>query len=479
MKIYLETLGCQMNRLDSELAVSALRAAGHEMIDDPKAADVVLFNTCSVRKQAENKVYSRLGTEGQRKAAGKRFIVGVLGCMAQREGQDLLGKFPHVDLLCAPGQLEALPAMIAAVAESATAATPDGAAPAAPGGRSPAMRLDPARSEPRDAAADERLEHLDLSRDPDATPSPAQAFVRVSRGCDKFCSYCIVPYVRGGEISRDPSHIVQEVTRLAAAGRSEITLLGQTVNSYRWPGGGNGARVSFADLLARVAAIDGVRRLRFVTSHPLDFGDDILQAMRDLPNVCRYIHMPAQSGSDAMLSAMNRKYTRAQYDDLVDRARATVPGVVLAGDFIVGFPGESDADHQASRDLIVRSGYKNSFIFKYSPRPGTAAAKRLIDDVPLAVKRFRNNDLLAVQAQVSMAHHQSLIGTTQEVLVEGPSPRRAKQPTPAPAGQTQMLGRTRGDHIVVFDAPPSLAHQYVNVPIVAATALTLFGKLEG
>ena len=449
-----------MNRLDSELVVAALRAAGHEMVADSRQAEVVLFNTCSVRRQAENKVYSRLGAEAQRKAAGKKFIVGVLGCMAQREGAALMKKYP-VDLVCAPGQLDALPRLI----EQVAAGQAVGQA---------ALRLDPSRKERRDVAADERLEQLDLGRDPAATPSPTQAFVRVSRGCDKFCSYCIVPFVRGGEISRDPANIFDETRRLVDAGRSEITLLGQTVNSYH--GRGDGTAVSFADLLAKLSPIAGLRRLRFVTSHPIDFGDDILQAMRDLPNVCRYIHVPAQSGSDAMLKAMNRKYTRAEYDDLVDRARAIVPDVVLAGDFIVGFPGETDADHAASRDLIRRSGYKNSFIFKYSPRPGTAAAKMLKDDVPTAVKRERNADLLAVQNEVGLAHHQSYIGRTVEVLVEGPSPRTNKQPHKTVPGEVQLLGRTRGDHIVVFDGEPSLTHRYTDVTITGATALTLFGK---
>jgi len=449
-------MGCQMNRLDSELVVSSLRAAGHEMVADSREAEVVLFNTCSVRRQAENKVYSRLGAEAQRRAAGKRVVVGVLGCMAQREGEELMRKY-CVDLVCAPGQLDSLPAMIQQAAAGANA-----------------VKLDPSRKQPRDEGADERLEQLDLGRDAAATPSPVQAYVRVSRGCDKFCSYCIVPFVRGSEISREPAHILEEVRRLVDAGRSELTLLGQTVNSYRWQD--NGAKVRFSDLLAMLSPLAGLRRLRFVTSHPLDFGDDILQAMRDLPNLCRYIHVPAQSGSDAMLAKMNRKYTRAQYDDLIDRARAIVPGVVLAGDFIVGFPGETEDDHTASRELIRRSGYKNSFIFKYSPRPGTAAAKTLVDDVTVSVKRFRNNDLLAVQNEVGLAHHQSYIGQTIEVLVEGPSPRTSKQPTPAVPGQAQLMGRSRGDHGVVFDGPASLAHQYVEVQITGATALTLFGR---
>jgi tRNA-2-methylthio-N6-dimethylallyladenosine synthase len=456
MKVYLETMGCQMNRLDSELVTSMLRAAGHEMVDDSAAADVVLYNTCSVRKHAEEKVFSRLGAQGQRKSAGKRIVVGVLGCMAQRLGQELRDDFPQVDVVCSSGQLHRLADMVAQAA----------------GGRA-GVALDPRRPQPPDELDERALDALDLGRDVRAAAG-SQAFVRISRGCDKFCSYCIVPTVRGPERSRDPRQIVEETRRLVDAGKSEITLLGQTVNSYRWMGGGPAVR--FSDLLAQVAAVGGLRRLRFITSHPIDFGDDVLHAMRDLPNICPYIHVPAQSGSDAVLARMNRRYTRAQYDDLIDRARAIVPDVVLAGDFIVGFPGETDADHAASAELIRRSGYKNSFIFKYSPRPGTAAA-RLKDDVPPAVKKQRNNELLAVQAEVSLAHNQRYIGRQVEVLVEGRSPRSMKQAHAAPRGMVQLVGRTRGDHIVVLDGPASLAGRYVAAEILSVTALTLVGRL--
>ncbi len=452
MKIYLETLGCQMNRLDSELLAGALCAAGHEMTDDPRQADAVLYNTCSVRRHAEQKVLSRLGADAQRKGAGRKLIVAVLGCMAQRMGEKLPQRYPAVDIVCGPDQLYALPEMLAEAARGKRV-----------------VAVDPGRKSPRDADAEARMEQLDLARAVEACPSGAQAFVRVARGCDNFCTYCVVPFVRGPERSRPPEHIVAEARRLVDAGRSEITLLGQTVNRYRWTGGG--ATVRFSDLLARVAVVPGLRRLRFVTSHPLDFTDDILQAMRDLPNVCEYLHCPAQSGSDRILKAMNRRYTRAEYDDLLARARAIVPGVVLAGDFIVGFPTETEADHEASADLIRRAGYKNSFIFKYSPRPGTAAARTMEDDVPSDVKKRRNNELLAVQEQVGLAHHRAYVGQSVEVLVEGPSPRAAR------TAAKQLVGRTRGDHIVVFDGPETLAGQYVRVRISDATSLTLFGEL--
>ena len=461
MKVYLETFGCQMNRLDSELVTGLLRAAGHEMETDRRKADVVLYNTCCVRRHAEDKVYSRLGADGRRKGHHRpRLIIGVLGCMAQQHGRELLRRYPQVDVLCAPGQLARLAELIDQAAD----------------GR-PAVALDPDRRAAKAAAADDELDALDLGRDVSAAPSPAQAYVRVMRGCDKFCSFCVVPFVRGPEASRDPARVAEEVRRLIGAGRSEITLLGQTVNSYRWRAGE--IEVRFSDLLCRVAGVAGLRRLRFITSHPVDFGDDILQAMRDLDNVCAYIHCPAQSGSDAVLKRMSRRYTRAEYDGLVDRARDIVPGVVLAGDFIVGFPGETEDDHAASADLIRRSGYKNSFIFKYSPRDGTVAARRFEDDVPEAVKKRRNNELLAVQEEVGLAHHRGYVGRRVEVLVEGPSARVDKQAAPPRPEAMQLMGRTRGDHIVVFDAPESLVGRYVHVEVTDATSLTLTGKPAG
>jgi len=461
MKVYLETIGCQMNRLDSELVAGLLRACGHEIVPDRREADVVLYNTCSVRQHAEDKVYSRLGADGRRKSTHRpKLIIGVLGCMAQREGQNLRRRCPQVDIVCAPGQLVHLPELIASAAE----------------GR-PAVALDPPRKSRRAGPPVGDIDALDLGRDPQATPTPFQAYVRVMRGCDKFCSFCVVPFVRGPEASRDPTHVVEEARRLVDAGRSEITLLGQTVNSYRWRAGE--LEVRFSDLLGRLAGIAGLRRLRFITSHPIDFGDDILEAMRDLECVCEYIHCPAQSGSDAVLKRMNRRYTRAEYDCLVDRAQDIVPGVVLAGDFIAGFPGETEDDHAASAELIRRCGYKNSFIFKYSPRPGTAAARRFRDDVPQAVKKRRNNELLAVQSEVGLAHHSAYVGRRVEVLVEGPSKRADKQAAPPSPESMQLTGRTRWDHIAVFDGPEGLAGRYVYVDVTGATDLVLVGRLSG
>ncbi len=458
MKIYLETLGCQMNRLDSELILSSLRSAGHEFVDEQKAADVVLYNTCSVRQHAEDKVYSRLGADGIRKKHHRpSLIVGVLGCMAQKEGRRLRRKYPQVDIVCGPGQIARLPDLVAEAAAGKGI-----------------VCLDPGRKSPRDRQADEALDELDLSRSPGQTPHPTQAFVRIARGCNNFCAYCIVPYVRGPERSRKPRDIVREVTRLVEAGRTEITLLGQTVNRYRWQEGELSA--GFADLLSMVSGIAGLRRLRFVTSHPNGFGTEVLQAMRDLPNVCRYLHVPAQSGSDAVLRRMNRGYSRSEYDDLVDRAREIMPDIVLAGDFIVGFPGETEQDHRASVELIQRSGYKNTFVFRYSPRPGTSAATYLADDIPPDVKKRRNRELLDVQQRAGLEHHRGYIGLRMEVLVTGPSTRVDKQARQATPERMQLAGRTRGDHIVVFDGPESWIGRYVDVSIEDANSLTLFGR---
>ena len=454
MKVYLETMGCQMNALDSELVGSLLRSAGMELTDDPGRADVLLYNTCSVRDHAEEKAHSRLGWACQRKSADRRLIVGVLGCMAQRLGEGLLGRHAGLDIVCAPGQLHRLPELIASAAGSRQ------------------LALDASR---RQRASDEDVdERLDGGRNPSATHLPGQAYVRIMHGCDKFCSYCVVPTVRGPERSRKPEPIVDEVRRLVDSGVSAVTLLGQTVNSYRHRDGGR--TVGLADLLAMLDGIAGLRRVRFVTSYPADFDDAILQAMRDLPTVCEYLHVPAQSGADRILKAMNRRYSRAQYDELIDRARRTVPGIGIAGDFIVGFPGESDQDLEASADLIRRSRYKNSYIFKYSPRPGTTAQKRLPDDIPDPVKRQRNRRLLAVQQAVSTEDNRACVGSTVEVLVEGPSPRSARQPDLAP-GRIQLVGRTRTDHIVVFPSAENLAGRYVNVRIDRSTALTLMGEI--
>ncbi len=442
-------MGCQMNVLDSEILRSLLVSAGMEITGDARSADVLLYNTCSVRDQAENKVHSHLGRACGKKADGREVIIGVLGCMAQRLGSELIKRHRGVDIVAGPGQLGRLGELIQSVAD----------------GQGPQVAMDPPRPEIK---TDDKVEFLDNHSDRSRCHLPGQAYVRIMRGCDKFCTYCIVPYVRGPERSRPPDDILEEVRRLVDAGVTQVTLLGQTVNSYRSGG------VGLADLLERLDGVAGLKRIRFVTSYPGDFDRAIFQAMRDLPKVCEYLHIPAQSGSDNMLRAMGRRYSRGEYDDLIAAARQTVPGIAIVGDFIVGFPGETQEDFATSADLIQQSGYKNSYIFKYSPRPGTTGAKRLADDIPEDVKRSRNRELLAVQQEVSLADNLAMIGQIVEILVEGPSPRADKQPN----SQKQLVGRTRTDHIVVFDGAESLAGQYVNAKIIDATALTLFGELN-
>ncbi len=470
-RYFLETMGCQMNVLDSELVAGQLRALGYEPAGHARDADVVLINTCSVRGHAEDKVYSRLGELGRLKRRRPEMVIGVIGCMAERDPDGLLDRCRQVDFLCGPSQIARIPALVQDVLDGGPGRRP---APTALG-QHPSRALPP---EERSLALDS-LEALDLSRGVSRGAGVLQSYVRVQRGCDKFCAFCIVPFTRGPEVSRPPGNIVEEAKRLAGAGAKEITLLGQTVNSYAYAE--NGRTVRFAELLERVHAIEGIERLRFVTSYPGDFSDDILHAMRDLPRVCEYLHIPAQSGSNAVLDRMKRQYTAEQYVDLIDRARAIVPGISLAGDFIVGFSGETDADFEKTVALTERVRYKNCFIFKYSPRPGTAADRRLPDDVPMKVKQQRNTRLLAVQERISREDNRGLVGRTVEVLVEGLSKAaiRARQGAGGESGwrqADQLTGRTRGDQIVVFSGPESLIGALAHVRITAATALTLHGE---
>ncbi|MCG3178780.1 MAG: tRNA-2-methylthio-N(6)-dimethylallyladenosine synthase [Phycisphaerae bacterium] len=437
--LFLETFGCQMNILDSELVLGQLARLGYRRTADRDGADLVLFNTCSVRDHAEQKVYSRLGELRPIKTARPDMILGVIGCQAQREGENLARRFPHVDLLCSPGELDRLPELIAAVASTRE--------------RAFALHgLQSRRSSTLDRAREhDALEALDLSRSFSPDASPIQAYVRVQRGCDKFCTYCVVPTVRGKERSRRPEHIVAEAQMLARAGCREVTLIGQTVNSYVQVDEA-GTTVTFARLLERVAAVPGLVRVRFVTSYPGDFDEDILRVMADVPNVCPFLHIPAQSGSDRVLRAMRRQYTAADYYRLIDRAREIVSDVSIVGDFIVGFPGESDADFAASVEMVRRVRYKNSYIFKYSARPGTAAFRNQPDDVPEPVKRERNRILLDEQEAVCQQLNRELLGMTVQVLVEGPSKLAADGSTAVARGQ--LAGRTQADRIVVFDPPP-------------------------
>jgi len=346
------------------------------------------------------------------------------------------------------------------------------------------------------AAAQDTLELLDLSRSVSPGDDVAQAYVRITRGCNKYCTYCVVPYTRGPEVHRPPQNIIDEVRRLVDGGAREVTLLGQTVNHYAYRHG-DGRITSFAELLYMVhEATPDLPRLRFVTSFPRDFTVEALQAMRDCPRICRYLHIPAQSGSDRILKLMNRGYTVGQYRQLIAQAREMMSDISLASDFIVGFPTETERDHEMSLELIRECGFKNSFIFKYSPRPGTTAMDRFDDDVPDEVKRRRNNQMLAVQQEVSEAANRAMVGRTVEVLVEGRSKLVGRPAATNEAGgglvelnwrgrreaavdeqRVQLVGRTRGDQVVCFDGDASLKGQILDVQITGARAMTLFGRI--
>ncbi len=455
-KLYIETVGCQMNVLDSELVVGSLRRKGYELTHEAADADVILFNTCSVRQHAEDKIYSALGRLRGHKRRRPDTVLGVLGCMAQKDQELVLRRAPHVDIVCGTGQLARLPELIDEVERT----------------RTPQLALSLARNEASRREVEHSFENYDPSRDPSMRPSPFQAYVRVMIGCDKFCTYCVVPSVRGPEQGRPPEHIAAEVRQLAAEGCKEITLLGQTVNSYKYEHG-DGRRSRLSDLIERVHDTPGVERVKFITNFPRDMSDDLLDAVRTLPKVCPYLHVPAQSGCDDVLKRMKRLYTVGYYRDMLARCRERVPGVAVSSDFIVGFCGETEASFRKTCDLVREAGFKNSFIFKYSTRPGTKADELFADDVPEEVKKRRNNDLLAIQNAVSLADHRGRVGEVVEVLVEGPSKNGLKQD--AASGPVQLTGRTRTDHIVVFDGNERLTGQTVRVRVEAATSFTLFG----
>lgn len=452
-KVVLRTYGCQMNKLDSALVGAALKEAGFEITETLEEADAILINTCSVREHAEQRVWSHLGHLKHIKESRPELVVGVFGCMAQRLGQELL-EHTAVDIVCGPAEIPQIVKLLEkrlSERQKLLAVTHD-------------IRRQPAENS--------ALEDFESVYDRDDKAIQGQAFVRVMRGCNKFCSYCVVPYVRGPEVSRPPDVIVEQVRRLAGEGVKQVTLLGQTVNSYEYPAGDK--TYCLADIFELVSSVDGIERIRFVTSYPQDkYFERICEVMRDLPKVCRYLHIPAQSGSDRILRAMNRKYAAEQYLKLGEKARAIVPDIALSGDFIVGFPGETNEDFRRTVELVRKARYKNCYVFKYSPRPGTAGDRKLTDDVPIEVKKQRNIELLAVQEKISDELSKEFLGKTVKVLVEGPSKKSHRE-----GENLQLVGRTDTNWIVVFDGDKNLAGQFANVTITKTSPLTLFGELK-
>jgi len=457
-KVYIESFGCQMNKLDTALIRSALKGVGFVISESVEEADGVLINTCSVREHAEQRVFSHLGYLKHLKKSRPQLVVGVVGCMAQRLGDKLL-EHEAVNIVCGPGQIAEIPGLL----QKAFVGSPKNVSV-----------TDDIRRDSCDVEAFERFERLYNNGDGNL---PGQAFVRAMRGCDNFCSYCVVPYVRGPEVSCRPQAVVEQVKKLADGGVKQVTLLGQTINSYKYVCGEK--IYCLADLLEMVSEVAGIRWIRFITSYPSEsFFDEIVSAMADLPKVCNYLHMPAQSGSDKILRAMNRHYTAGEYLRLLAKARDAVAGLSVAGDFIVGFPGETEEDFRETVLLVKKACYKNCFVFKYSPRPGTVAEKRRIDNIPPDVKRERNSQLLAVQREISEKLNRVFLKRRELVLVEGLS----KKPHLDDAGgskEPQLIGRTATDHIVVFNGPVSLAGSFVEVEITKTAAWTLFGRLQG
>jgi tRNA-2-methylthio-N6-dimethylallyladenosine synthase len=436
-RLHISTFGCQMNEYDSARMADVLRESdGLELTDDPEHADVVLLNTCSVREKAQEKVFSQLGKLRLLKRRRPGLVIGVGGCVASQEGEGILERAPFVDLVFGPQTIHRLPAMLA--------------------------ELRATRAPQVDVSFPE-IEKFD--RLPQPSARGATAFVSIMEGCSKYCSFCVVPYTRGEEMSRPFAQVIAEVEALIAQGVHEIMLLGQNVNAYRGPIAG-GDPCDLATLIRHIARFDGLERIRFTTSHPLEFRDSLVAAYADVPKLANYLHLPVQSGSDRILSLMKRGYTRLEYKQKIRKLRAVRPEISLSSDFIVGFPGETDADFRQTLELIADVGFDQSFSFIYSRRPGTPAAA-LPDEVPLEVKQER---LATLQAQLNVQARRisaGMIGSLQRVLVEKPSRRDPRQ----------LAGRTENMRWVNFDGPAALVDRFAQVRITEAMPNSLRGRL--
>jgi len=435
-KYFIETYGCQMNVADSEVVASVLSDAGYTPASGISDADIILVNTCSIRENAEQRVWGRLDLFRAQKKKRPQVIVGVLGCMAERLKEKLLESDKMVDMVVGPDAYRDLPMLVE------TAAT----------GHS-AVNVLLSREETYADISPVRLESNGVS-----------AFISIMRGCNNMCAYCVVPYVRGAERSRDPDTIVREAKEAFDIGYREVTLLGQNVNSYSWKGS---SVIGFAELLEMAASIDPRLRIRYSTSHPKDLSDDVLKVMAKHENICRHIHLPVQSGSTSALSRMNRKYTREWYLGRIAAINRILPGCTISTDIIAGFCSETEEEHQETLSLMREVGFDFAYMFKYSERPGTRASRHMKDDVPDEVKTRRLNEIIALQNNLSAVSKKADIGRTFEVLVEGP----AKKPAGA------MMGRNSGNKVVVFQASDVQPGDYVQVKITRATSATLIGNL--
>jgi tRNA-2-methylthio-N6-dimethylallyladenosine synthase len=436
-RVYIETFGCQMNEYDSAKMRDVL-ALSHGFVptDDPEQADVLLLNTCSIREKAQEKVFSQLGRWRPLKARRPDLVIGVGGCVASQEGEALQRRAPYVDMVFGPQTLHRLPQL-----------------------------LDKVRSS-RQRVIDISFPAIEKF---DALPEPRaegpKAFVSVMEGCSKYCTYCVVPYTRGAELSRPLDDVVVEVAELALQGVKEVNLLGQNVNAYRGAMA-DGATADFALLLHYVAAVEGIERIRFTTSHPLEFGDSLVEAFEQIPQLVDHLHLPVQSGSDRILNLMKRGYSRDDYINKIRMLRAVRPELSLSSDFIVGFPGETERDFDDTMDLIETLGFDTSYSFIYSPRPGTPAAE-IPDDVPLDVKRTRLARLQARIQQMAAEISEAMVGTRQSVLIEGHSRKNA----------AELSGRTENNRVVNFEGDARLVGRLVEVEISEALPNSLRGRL--
>ena len=435
-KLYIETYGCQMNAGDSEVVLSILQGDGFRYTEDPAGADVILINTCSIRDNAEQRIWGRLRELRQYKKKNKGLLVGVIGCMAERLREKLIDQEELVNLVAGPDAYRDLPRLLREA-----------------GGGAKAVNVLLSGEETYAEISPVRLDKNGVS-----------AYISIMRGCNNMCSYCVVPYTRGAERSRDPQTILREARELFDGGYREVTLLGQNVNSYRWE---NGETVAgFADLLGAVASVDPKLRVRFSTSHPKDLSDEVLHTMARYPNLCRAIHLPAQSGSTRMLELMNRKYTREWYLGRIEAIRRILPGCSISTDLIAGFCTETDDDHRQTLSLMEEVGYASAFMFTYSERPNTKAARHMADDVPDGVKTARLNEIIALQNELSLRSNRLDVGREFEVLVEGVSKRSDRQ----------LFGRTSQNKVVVFDRGDARVGDYVRVRVTDCSSATLHGQ---
>ncbi len=436
-KIFIKTFGCQMNQYDSSRMADLLHSShGFETTDDPQDADMVLLNTCSVREKAQEKVFSQLGRWREIKQKKQDLVIGVGGCVASQEGALIMKRAPYVDMVFGPQTLHRLPAMLDEVEQK------------------------------RQSAVDISFPEIEkFDRLPPPRADGVKAFVSVMEGCSKYCSFCVVPYTRGTEFSRPFDDVIFEIAGLAEQGVREISLLGQNVNGYRGRRHDNSI-MEFAELLHYVAAVEGIERIRYTTSHAIDFTDELVAAHGEIPELVSHLHLPVQSGSDRILERMKRGYSAAEYLRWIDRLKQADPKIAMSSDFIIGFPGETDADFQATMDLIEKVRFDQSFSFIYSPRPGTPAAD-LADDVPMSVKKERLAYLQKTINGFAAEFSERMVGSQQSILVEGQSRK----------SELQVSGRTENNRVVNFDGNRDLAGQFVTLSITEALPNSLRGKL--